>query len=62
MTTPNYETMSLDELRQYVLAHRAEHIARLRREPGVIRYRGGLNEADLQQLEQWFAQPERDQH
>jgi hypothetical protein len=27
MTTPNYETMTLEELRQYILTHRADQDA-----------------------------------
>ncbi|WP_260676007.1 DUF6887 family protein [[Scytonema hofmanni] UTEX B 1581] len=50
--------MSRKELRTYVLTHREDeeairiYMARLHNEPGVIRQSGGLNEEDLNQLEQ----------
>ena len=50
--------MSRKELRTYVLAHREDdealriYMERLHNEPGVIRQTGGLNEEDLNQLEQ----------
>ncbi len=55
---PNFQQMSRKELRTYVLAHREDdeairiYMERLHNEPGVIRQTGGLNEEDLNQLEQ----------
>jgi hypothetical protein len=55
---PDFQQMSRKELRTYVLTHREDdealriYMARLHNEPGVIRQSGGLNEEDLNQLEQ----------
>ena len=55
---PDFQQMSRKELRTYVLNHREDeealqiYMARLRNEPGIIRQTGGLNEEDLNQLEQ----------
>lgn len=55
---PDFQQMSRKELRTYVLTHREDeealriYMARLHNEPGVIRHVGGLNEEDLNQLEQ----------
>ncbi|MDZ8257528.1 MAG: hypothetical protein RMY63_03595 [Nostoc sp. ChiQUE01b] len=55
---PDFQQMSRKELRTYVLTHREDeealriYMARLHNEPGVIRQIGGLNEEDLNQLEQ----------
>ncbi len=54
----DFQKMSRKELRNYVLAHREDdealriYMERLHNEPGVIRQTGGLNEEDLNQLEQ----------
>jgi hypothetical protein len=54
---PDFQQMSRKELRAYVLAHRSDsealriYMKRLQSESGVIRQTGGLNEADLNQLE-----------
>ncbi len=54
----DFQKMSRKELRTYVLAHREDdealriYMERLHNEPGVIRQTGGLNEEDLNQLEQ----------
>jgi hypothetical protein len=59
---PDFQQMSRKELRQYVLAHREDeealriYMTRLHHEPGIIRQTGGLNEADLNQLEQLIQQ------
>lgn len=53
-----FQQMSRKELRTYVLTHREDeealriYMKRLHNEPGVIRQTGGLNEEDLNQLEQ----------
>ena len=55
---PNFQQMSRKELRTYVLTHREDdeairiYMERLHNEPGVIRQTGGLNDEDLNQLEQ----------
>lgn len=55
---PDFQQMSRKELRIYVLTHREDeealriYMERLHSEPGVIRTMGGLNEEDLNQLEQ----------
>ena len=55
---PDFQQMSRKELRNYVLTHREDeealriYMVRLHNEPGVIRQTGGLNEEDLNQLEQ----------
>lgn len=55
---PDFQQMSRKELRTYVLTHREDeealriYMARLHNESGVIRETGGLNEEDLNQLEQ----------
>ena len=54
----DFQQMSRKELRIYVLTHRENeealsiYMERLHNEPGVIRQIGGLNEEDLNQLEQ----------
>lgn len=54
----NFQQMNRKELRAYVLTHREDeealriYMERLHNEPGVIRQTGGLNEEDLNQLEQ----------
>ncbi|NJL81989.1 MAG: hypothetical protein HC890_01550 [Chloroflexaceae bacterium] len=58
---PNFQQMSRQDLRAYVLTHREDdealriYMDRLRAEPGIIRHRGGLNDADFLQLEQFLA-------
>jgi hypothetical protein len=55
---PDFQQMSRKELRTYVLTHREDdealriYMARLHNEPGVIRQSGGLNEEDLNQLDE----------
>ncbi|NKB18343.1 MAG: hypothetical protein HC770_10315 [Pseudanabaena sp. CRU_2_10] len=57
----DFQQMSRKELRTYVLAHREDeealrvYMERLHNEPGVIRQIGGLNEEDLNRLEQFIA-------
>ncbi|MEC4812429.1 MAG: hypothetical protein SAK29_04010 [Scytonema sp. PMC 1069.18] len=59
---PDFQQMSRKELRAYVLTHREDeeairiYMARLHNESGVIRQTGGLNEEDLNQLEQLIRQ------
>ncbi len=54
----DFQQMNRKELRTYVLAHREDdealriYMERLHNESGVIRQTGGLNEEDLNQLEQ----------
>ncbi|MGK7875831.1 MAG: hypothetical protein AB4426_21800 [Xenococcaceae cyanobacterium] len=54
----DFQQMSRKELRTYVLNNREDeealriYMERLHNEPGVIRQTGGLNEEDLNQLEQ----------
>ncbi len=54
----DFQQMNRKELRTYVLAHRQDdealriYMERLHNESGVIRQTGGLNEEDLNQLEQ----------
>jgi len=55
---PNFKQMSRKELRIYVLTHREDeealriYMQRLQNESGIIRQTGGLNEKDIDQLEQ----------
>jgi hypothetical protein len=59
---PNFQTMSRQELRSYVLSHRADENAlriymdRLKTEPGVDRYQGGVSADDLAQLDRLLQQ------
>jgi hypothetical protein len=60
MSKPNYQQMSRQELRAYVLNHRSDdealriYMDRLRSEPGVSRFRVGTNEEDTGRLEAWL--------
>jgi hypothetical protein len=62
----DFYNMSRKELRNYVLAHREEEEAlriymdRLHNEPNVIRKIGGLNEEDLNELEQMLQKRVKD--
>jgi hypothetical protein len=68
MMTQNldFQKMNRKELRTYVLTHRENEEAlriymdRMHNDPGVIRQTGGLNEADLKQLEQAIAKQVKD--
>jgi hypothetical protein len=59
---PNFQTMSRQELRSYVLSHRSDENAlriymdRLKTEPGVDRYQGGVSADDLAQLDRLLKQ------
>ena len=59
---PDFQTMSRKELRSYVLSHRADENAlriymdRLKTEPGIDRYRGGVSADDLAQLDRLLQQ------
>ena len=54
---PNFESMPRQELRAYVLSHREDENAlriymnRLKNEPGIDRYQGGVSADDLAQLD-----------
>jgi hypothetical protein len=54
---PDFQTMSRKELRSYVLSHREDENAlriymdRLKTEPGIDRYQGGVSADDLAQLD-----------
>ena len=54
---PNFESMPRQELRAYVLSHREDENAlriymnRLKNEPGIDRYQGGVSVDDLAQLD-----------
>ena len=55
---PDFQQISRQELRNYVLSHREDdealriYMKRMRTEPGVFRYTGSLNQEDINQLEQ----------
>ena len=55
---PDFQQMNRKELRNYVLTHRQDeealriYMERLHSEPGINRYRGGLDGQDFNQLEQ----------
>jgi hypothetical protein len=59
---PDFQTMSRKELRSYVLSHRADENAlriymdRLKTEPGIDRYQGGVSADDLAQLDRLLQQ------
>lgn len=54
---PDFQAMSRKELRLYVLSHRDNENAlriymdRLKNEPGIDRYQGGISTDDLTQLD-----------
>ena len=54
---PNFQSMPRQELRAYVLSHRDDENAlriymnRLKNEPGIDRYQGGVSADDLAQLD-----------
>jgi hypothetical protein len=54
---PNFQTMPRKELRAYVLSHRDDdnalriYMDRLKTEPGIDRYQGGVSADDLVQLD-----------
>ena len=54
---PDFQSMPRKELRAYVLSHRDDENAlriymdRLKNEPGIDRYQGGVSADDLAQLE-----------
>jgi hypothetical protein len=59
---PNFQMMPRKELRAYVLSHRDDENAlriymdRLKTEPGVDRYQGGVSADDLAQLDRLLQQ------
>jgi hypothetical protein len=54
---PDFQTIPRQELRAYVLSHRNDENAlriymdRLKNEPGIVRYQGGVTVDDLAQLD-----------
>jgi hypothetical protein len=54
---PDFQTMSRKELRTYVLSHRDDdnalriYMDRLKTEPGIDRYQGGVSTDDLAELD-----------
>jgi hypothetical protein len=60
MSKPNYQQMSRQELRAYVLNHRSDdealqvYMDRMRTEPGVSHFYVGMNEEDNLKLEAWL--------